>query len=209
MANLSIETPNTDRSLLTLGERRAAAGANDGARDSELTALGNYVDAMITKACQIARAGAIPPTLRLESVRETFRLKSTQTCLIVARFPVVEFGDVVENGVTLSDADFEIDGRCMYRLSNAVRICWPCGEIVISYSAGYEVVPPDLKYAAIKFMQGELSRGGRDPLLRSVSIPDVISKDYWVDPGKDTVVPADVMTLLDDGGYINKWGWMV
>jgi hypothetical protein len=205
---LTIVTPNTDRSLLTLGERRAAAGVSDGSRDAELTALGNYVDAMITKACQVARAGAAPPTLRLESVSETYRLKSTQTCLIVARFPVVEFGDVVENDTVLADAEYEIDGRCIYRISNGARTCWPCGAVVVPYSAGYAVVPADLKYAAMKFMQGELSRGSRDPLLRSVSIPDVISKDYWVDPGKDTVVPADVLTLLDDGGYINKWGWM-
>jgi hypothetical protein len=106
---LTISSPNTDRSLLTLAELRAAAGATDGSQDAVLTPLGNYVAAMITKACNVARAGAIPPTLRLETVSETFRLKSQQSSLVLARRPVVSFTSVTISSSESDTSDYEYD----------------------------------------------------------------------------------------------------
>lgn len=205
---ITITSQSSDRSLLTLGELRSAVGATGSAQDAKLQMLGNYVAAAITKACGVSSAAAAVPTLRLESLRETVRLDSRQNYLSLSRWPVVELTSVTENDVAVETGGYEADGRMLYRISGDTRICWPCGQIVVEYSAGYEIVPDDLKFAAIKFVQAEWAQGGRDPLLRSESIPDVISREYWVDPTKESVIPAEVMDLLERGGYVEKWAWM-
>ena len=207
---LTIDSPNADRALLTLAERRVAAGlsASDNSKDAELNALGAYVDAMITKACNVAQAGVIPPTLRLETVTETFAFKSRQNGLFLARKPVVAVASVTEAGYALADDDWELDGQGLYRVSGSVRTMWSCGAVEVTYSAGYDVVPDDLKYASIRFIQAERAQGARDPLLKRVRIEGVSEREYWVDPTKDSVVPADVMDILERGGFVTKWGWL-
>jgi hypothetical protein len=88
---------------------------------------------------------------------------------------------------------------------------WPSvgtGEIVAVYSAGYETVPDDLKYAAIKFVQAEIQNAGRDPYLKARTVPGVLEQQWWVDPAKSSVIPPEVMDILSRGGYVNKSGWV-
>lgn len=207
MTVLTITYPNTDRSLLTLAELRAAAGSNS-ITDAALLLLGNYVSAAITKACKVATAQYIPPTLREEGVLETFRLKCRQGYLSLARKPIVEINSVIENDAVVDLSLIEVDGVLIYKLSGNCRTCWAGGKIEIDYTAGYEIVPDDLKYAAVRFVQGELTNAGRDPLLKSKTIEGVSSYEWWVDPDKDTVVPPEVMRLLIDGGYVTQFGWL-
>jgi hypothetical protein len=47
---LQIPSPNTDRSLLTIAELRAAAGVTGTARDAELQVVGDATAALITSA---------------------------------------------------------------------------------------------------------------------------------------------------------------
>lgn len=206
---LTIAAPNTDRSLLTLAERRAAAGVTDSSKDATLTALGHYVDAMITKACRVATADAIPPTLRLETVTEKFHLKSYQSFLVLSRQPLVEIMSVVDGIGTLAATQYEHDRGLFYKVQSPPwRIAWPLGNVTVEYSAGFAVVPDDLKYAAIRFMQAELQQGNRDPLLKSKTIEGVSHYEWWVDPSKPSVVPSDVMDILEQGGFVRKYGWM-
>lgn len=206
---LTIASPNTDRSLLTIAELRAAAGVTDNSQDASLTLLGGYVSAAITKACKVATAGAIPPTLRLESVSETFRLNSHQNYVALARRPVVAVASATETDSALDASEYEVDGVLFYKVSSGLRICWPLSSsLVVAYSAGYETVPDDLKWAAMKFVQAEQSQGSRDPLLKRVQIEGISEREYWVDPTKESVVPGEVMDLLERGDYINKWGWV-
>ncbi|TMQ24152.1 MAG: hypothetical protein E6J90_08840 [Deltaproteobacteria bacterium] len=211
---LTIATPNTDRSLLTLAERKAALGITDSSMDAQLTALGSYVDATITRACQVQVARDTPPTLRLEPVTETFQLKYTVEVVYLTRRPIAEVASVSEAGVVLAeDVDYEIDGQGIYRLVNGSRAF--CGNgwavspalIVVDYSGGWDVVPDDLKYAAIKFTQAAWHGGGqpRDPLLKRVHIEGVSLRDY---SAKDTAIPADVLDMLEFGGYVHKWEWI-
>jgi hypothetical protein len=214
---LVISSPNTDRSLLTTAERRAAAGVADGSRDPELALLGAYVDAAITKACRVATAGATPPTLRLESVSETQRIdrhhqlraphhSSHPAPIILARTPVVSVVSVTENDTLLDATDYEAETAAglLYRLSGSCRVSWCYGTVVAAYSAGYETVPDDLKYAAVKFVQAELQRAGRDPLLTLKRIEGVSEYRWFADPTKDSVVPPEVMDLLERGGFVNE-----
>lgn len=214
MSVLTIAAPNTDRSLLSIDELRSAAGVSDSARDGELTALGNYISATITNACNVARAsiGAIPPTLRLEALTESFRLKDYRhEAITVARRPVVSIVSVTERDVVLATTDYELENNLLYRLSGTQRICWPFysnwqpTHTVISYTAGWETVPDDLKYAAIRFVQTALAVSGRDPMLRSKSTEGVASYSWYQ---KSSQVPPEVMDILEMGGYVRKWGWL-
>jgi hypothetical protein len=212
---LTIASPNTDRSLLTLAELRAAVGASDSSKDATLIPLGAYVSAMITAACKVGKAGAIPPTLRLETVTETFLFKTLQKSLVLARRPVVDIISVTTLGSEISDTDFMVDAASgiLYRsngdgcwISELYGRCsyWPCGNTIVEYSAGYETVPDDLKYAAIKFVQSENVIGSRDPTLKSLRIEGVSERTWWVsDKQVTSALPGDVMDILVRGGYVN------
>ncbi len=211
MTMLAITYPNEDRSLLTLAELRTAVGSSS-ITDANLSLLGDYISAAITRACKVATVEAIPPTLREEGVAESFRVRVQTGYLALARKPVVEVSLVIENDVPLDASAYEIDGSLLYKLSGNGRICWPCGLIEVDYTAGYEIVPADLKYAAIRFVQAEVANvvsGGRDPFLKMKKIEGVSEYQWWVDPAaRNSVVPADVMSLLDLGGYVRMYGWM-
>jgi len=205
---LTIASPNTDRSLLTLAELRGAAGVADNSRDAELTALGDYVSAMITKACKVQAAGNIPPTLREETVQQTIRFQGRRQSFTLARRPVVSIATVTENGSEISDSNYEYDASAglLYRLNCGVRSYWFFDNphhLVVEYTAGWATVPADLKYAAIKYVKAEITTGSRDPLLKRVRIDGVSEREFWVDPKKDDSVPSDVMSILIRGGYVN------
>lgn len=206
---LTITYPNFDRSLLTLAELQAAAGSTT-MTDDQLRLMGDYISAMITSACRVPAAtiGAIPPTLRDEGVTETFRLKSRQGYLALGRKPVIEINSVIEADAVLDTSEWELEGSLLYKLSGNARCHWACGEIEVDYMAGYAEVPADLKYAAVKFVQAEMVNSGRDPLLKRKSIVGVSEYEWWVDPTKDSVVPADVMDILERGGYVTRFGWL-
>lgn len=215
---LSIPSPNTDRSLLTIAELRSAAGVIGVGKDPELRALGGYVSAAITKACRVAVAGAVPPTLRLESVSETFRRgyhrryrhQQVTNSLILARRPVVSITSLTEDGVALDPAvycEVEAASGLLYRLSGTVtpyRIPWCAATVVVGSDAGYAIVPDDLKYAAIKFVKLVLQQGDRDPLQRMETIPGVLERQWWVEPKREVGVPPEVMDLLEQGGFVNE-----
>lgn len=216
----TVTTPATDRSLLSLAELRAAATVSDNSQDASLLLIGKYVDATITKACRVVVDGAVPPTMRLETLTEIFRSiqdrgdrrhgaqQHRHNCLILSRRPVVDIISVTENGTLLDAAEYEVEAASglLYRLSGtAWRVDWCGPTATVAYTAGYATVPDDLKYAAIKFVQSITQQAGRDPLLTLKRIEGVSEYRYWVDPTKDTVVPAEVMDLLEQGGYVNTW----
>lgn len=208
---LTVTTAASDRNLLTLAELRAAAGVEDNSKDVALTALGNRISASITAACNVRAAGVTPPTLRQETLSEAFRITGDPEGLILARRPVVAVTSITELDASLDpDYDFEVDAvsGMVYRLSSDDRRCWPCGKIVVVYSAGWATVPEDLKFAASKFVQAVIQQGDRDPLLKSKTTEGVSSFEWWVDPTKDSIVPGEVMDLLERGGYVNHT-WFV
>lgn len=201
---LTIVTENTDRLLLTRAEIAAVVPESDNAA---LDALNARVSALIVKACNVARAGATPPTLRLESVSDTFRLKSLQDVLMLSRMPVVSFASLTEAGVSLTEGtDYECDRSAglLYRLSGTERSSWACGTIVVSYSAGWQTVPHELRELACKLATMIASEGGRDASLGAMEIPGVISETYRFGRPDDPLVPAEIMEGLQRGGYVNR-----
>lgn len=211
---ITIASPNTDRSLLTLAEIRVAAGlgASDNSKDATLVPLGAYVAASITSACKVAKSGIIPPTLRLETVSETFLFNTLTKSLVLSRKPVTAVASVTVDDSLLSDVDYETDtaSGIIYRTTTAGTSprdpwgWWATGSTVVEYTAGYAIVPDDLKYAAIKFIQSEVTTGSRDPNLKRLRIDGVSEREWWVsDKPVTSSLPGEVMDILTRGGYVN------
>ncbi|WP_189431103.1 hypothetical protein, partial [Mesorhizobium sp. M2D.F.Ca.ET.147.01.1.1] len=68
---LTVTTPASDRTLLTIEEMRAAAGVTGGASDSDLQAMEAQNAASIMTECNIAVGAGAPPTLKKETLTET------------------------------------------------------------------------------------------------------------------------------------------
>lgn len=201
---LSVTTAATDRTLLTLAELRQATGVASG-QDTELLALGNRVAAAITKACRVPGAGATPPTLRMETLTETFRLKSTQEYLLLSRLPIVSITSVVEDGTTLAATQYEIDGYMLRRLEDDERSAWAAVKIVVVFLGGWNTVPDDLKLAASKLAASYWSEASRESGLRSVEVTGVYAASYQDKETDNPAIPFDVMQLLEQGGYVNRF----
>lgn len=189
-----------DPTLLSIAELRAAVNVTDTSQDAKLTTLGKRVSSSIAKACKVVPGSSeFPLTLRLETLTETIRAGCYLQELFLSRKPIVEVTSVTEGGSLLSASDYEIDvdaGK-LTRVTGNDLGRWLPGKIVVVYSAGWDVVPDDLKLAAAKLAQILWVEGSRtDPSLRSESIPGVIDQSWWVGPAEDPLMSAEIEDLL-------------
>jgi hypothetical protein len=90
-------------------------------------------------------------------------------------------------------------------------------SIVVEYTAGFIEVPDDLKLAAETWLR-MLWRDSydepstiSDPMIKVEEIPGVRRIERWVSDmnasaaSTTTMVPANVQSVLVDGGYIERW----
>lgn len=208
MPAFAVTSPATDLALLSDQELRLAAGlaASDTSQDTALAVLGLSVAADIATACNVPSGGVTQPTLRSEAVSDTYwpisQGRRTDALVLSRRF--VTAVSVVEDGTTLTEGtDYWLDSApgLLRRICSDYPRAWCSAKIVVSYTAGFAIVPDDLKGAANDLIQTRLSEASRDPLLKSlqVNIPDVEERrmDYWVDTSKSGgVVPDDVLARL-------------
>ena len=203
---LTISSPNTDRHVLTQAETRVAIGDNGSISSTKIDTLRSRVAAVINRVCHVVTAGATPPTLRLETVAETVRLRKSAELLLLSRRPIASVTSVVEDGPTLAATDYEILAAegLLRRLSDDEPSTWLVAKIVTTYSAGWQTVPNDLKEAACKLAAVLWSEGERvDPNLRREVEPGIMEREYCVSPASDPLIPAEVMDLL--APYRNHW----
>jgi len=209
---LSVTTPAGDLALLTIEELRAAVGVTigDSSQDATLATLGTRVADRITQACNVATDGAKPPTLREETLSETWRLRQLGrgsahhhghgSELLLARRPIVSVTSIEEDGIALDPADYEIlaASGMLRRLSGDAPRSWSlAGKIVVVYVAGWATVPESLKFAAEQLARVYWFQQTRDPALKQISIPGVIERQFWVDTSNDHDIPQDVMDILE------------
>jgi len=181
---LIVITPASNKRLSTRADLQAAvAGLSDTAADKFLDRAG----AMIEGYC-----GRV---LVSETVRQTERGVSTGA-LILDRWPVSSITSVIEDGTTLSASDYERDGSFLFRLVSDARTNWVADKVVINYVAGYSTVPADLEQASQTLAVSLASSVGRDPTIRSESIPDVRNVSYLDPDAGGGVLPESVVTLL-------------
>lgn len=216
---LTVTSPAPDRALLTLAELRRAVGITDTSADGDLQDIGDEVTGTITSWCKVAKSGATPPTLRQESLVETFTEKREPAALmgalpgymtilrknhreelILSRRPVVSIASVVEGGTTLQTSDYEVDASAglLHRIRDGNYGRWGSGAITVTYTAGYAIVPDNLKTAARRLARLYWFSRNRDPLIRQQSIPDVVDTTYWVGTLGDGALPPDIEELLGE-----------
>ncbi len=189
-----------DRALFTSADVSAALGA---AVTTEIDTLILQISDMISRECRIAADGVTPPTLRRETIVETIRMVRSERALGLSRRFVNAVSSITENGVALVSADYEIDKAAgvLRRLDDDGNIIdWPQSIVVCTYTAGFDTVPTDLKLAAIRVIQEQLSASARDPLLRGETVEGIGRFDYWVNGGGASAsgaVSGAVSAMLD------------
>lgn len=216
---ITVQTPAVDRNLLTTAQLRAAIGISDSSQDATLAVLGARASAAISKACRVVQGGVTPPTLRKETIIETFRRTSywargswpfadseaQRQNIILSRFPVVSVASVVVDGTTLDASEYELrpsDG-VIVRLSGGQPTAWLNWKIVVTYDAGFETVPEDLALIASQMVQILWYQNNRDPNKKSEAVTGIGSHEWFGNPHAGDLVPPSLMGALDAGGFVN------
>lgn len=192
---LTIVTQATTFDLTTLDVVKSELGITNNENDANLIRWIHEASEIVATYCN--------RVFGLETLEETLRGCLGREELILSRFPVTEITSIVEDDVTLDADDWEIDwdSGLVYRLSDDVRIAWEGDKVVITYQAGYDLLdglPRDVEKATIELMKLAYFGARRDPLARSVDIPGVMSKTFWVGMvGDNGALPPSVTALLD------------
>lgn len=168
LSTLAIATPAPDRTLLTIEEMRAATNVVGGSDDARLTDLQKRIAASITAECNIAIGSGADPTLRRERVIQTFRRVDVEY-LVLSRRHNVSIDSIVVDDETLAVGDYEVEAEAglLWRLRDDCPRRWRGQKVVVTYFAGFENVPDDLKLAASDFVRFAWLESKRDPALRS------------------------------------------
>jgi hypothetical protein len=214
---LTVVTPASTQSLVSLADARDELQAPPSA-DAFLNRAIRQVSAMLASYCdrvfiretvseQFRGTGFGPGLFSGYSfgpVFAPFTVASRNDPMVLRRFPVSEVISVVEDGVTLVVAtDYEIDAQRGFvtRLWQDVQMPWLFDKLTIEYTAGYaaDEVPDDLQDAVLRMITARYAARGRDPMLRSYSVPGVLEEAFWVgSPGNDgSGLPPEICGLLD------------
>jgi hypothetical protein len=120
--------------------------------------------------------------------------------IALGKYPVCGVDSVTVDGVLLSETDYICDqvSGLLYRVRNGRRSAWQAGHVYVEYEAGFSPIPATVSRACIDLVRLLRSKSSRDPLLRSLEIPEVITESYWVgDLRGGEGLPADIRTMLE------------
>ncbi len=198
-STLIVTTPANDPNLLTPEQCRLAIGLGSGdtSQDAALLILNGRVSSDICSACGVAVANNAEPTLRQETLTETF-IGSRLGPLILSRRHRIEVTSLTEGGGLLDASQFMIEAEAgmLVRWSGTSERQWSEASTVVVYKAGFATVPGDLVGVAGDLLRLRKSEASRDALVRSerVDIPGVeeVQRDYWVNAAGTTAATGPV-----------------
>ena len=192
---LTVTTPSTNKRLTTLSAVHTELNNPSHEHDPVLQGYIDAASAAIESFCNVAFAR--------ETGSETFRLSQRNDGLVLTRHPVVSVTSIEENGVALTQPDYEIDleSGVVYRLRDDLASRWFAGKVIVTYQAGYVLpgfagrnLPADIERAAIMMVVASYTSRGRDPLLKHEEVTNVGAVDYYF-AGSDGMSP-EVSALL-------------
>lgn len=145
-----------------------------------------------------------------ETVSETFRAEGYECVdkLILNRAPVVTVTSVTVDDVALTSSEYEKDEKAglLHRLdTSGYPMPWEfCKSVVVAYSGGFimpgesnETLEPAIEAGAVALVRALYFARRRDPLVKSVDIPGVISEQYWIGSMGDVgSLPPDVEAMI-------------
>jgi uncharacterized phiE125 gp8 family phage protein len=210
---VEIVTPAESELLTTLdrvkSELQIATDAND-----------EMLKAKIAEASSDIQA-AVGKRLPREDVKETFwhdhdvhPLRAArfgnpaQTTLFLNRTPVSAIASVTVDDIALDSSQVRLDpdAGLIDRLSPDGFPCsWCfCKSVIVTYTGGYVLpgntgrsLPYGIEGAVVALVSDYWASRGRDPTLRSESIPGLIDRQFWVgavgDPG---LLPPRVLASI-------------
>lgn len=202
---LTVTSAASDLHLLSIEEMRSAAGVTGSGQDTALQAFGLTVAAAITSECKVATGEGAEPTLKRETLRETFRQVDIWH-LFLSRRHGVDITSITVDGTALEETEFEVaaeSGKLTFLVEDEPAK-WVANKVVVVYAAGFTTIPGDLKMAASDFFRLGWLEKSRDPSLKSqeIDIPGVerVRSDYVVGvapgQGMEGAVPSVVAGQL-------------
>jgi len=194
-------TPATSLALISVARAKDVLGipADDTSQDGM---IGRQIDAV---------SAAINAYCERVFVKQVYRDQIRSVCnwlgfghpLFTLQKPICTDAEglplltVTESGALYSDIEVQLDTGALYRLDASGQSGWSDSLIQIDYTAGYEIIPPDVQAAATEWVAARWSARGRDPTLRSYTIPDVITEAYFSGADQSvTSIPAGARDLL-------------
>ena len=201
-----VVVPAESYALVTIDQAKEALGIalDDMSQDAALAAQIDAVSHAINRYCDRI---FVVQTYRdqLRAVRSWLRPGEP---LATAQMPIAEAEGVAlitvtEDGGELDPLNYEIDSDrgLVYRLdSSGFVIAWTGSTAVLDYTAGFDPIPPDVQGACLEWLSARYHAVGRDPALRSETIPDLISVVYAGEAGAGTAsgqIPPGARDLLE------------
>lgn len=127
--------------------------------------------------------------------------------LILARRPIISVAAIDENGTVIDPSLYEVDAAPgLVRLANNRSVAsssdplYPRGKLTVLYTAGFDLLdslPRSLERACIRLVAHYRASETRDPFVRSVDVPGVMSTQYQVGgTGDNGALPPEVMDLI-------------
>lgn len=196
-------TPSPDELLTTVSRMKADLGISGVDQDD---AIENLIEEASSRI--VAYVGY---PLGFATVEETFRPDRGYECvrqLLLERQPVYAIERVTIDDAEVASPEYEVShkGAILYRLDASGHSApWEFGKaIVVLYSGGYilpddtdRTLEPAIENACAALVRTLWYGRRRDPLVKSVEIPGLISESYWVGAtGDSTALPPDVELML-------------
>jgi hypothetical protein len=200
-------TPASSLALVTLDEAKTELGIDlaDTTQDAAVQqvidrvsqGISNYCDRVFPRQSYTDQYRAVCSWL---APGQPLRTRQAPIGLGTGGLPVLT---VAEDGATIDPAFWEVDidtGE-LYRLDDAgsnVPASWTGNLIVINYDGGFDTIPADVEGAALEWITGRWTAKGRDPTIRSETIPDVIARVYSDTSGTAYTAGASMPAVVRD-----------
>ncbi|MGE0722818.1 MAG: hypothetical protein AB7O45_00510 [Alphaproteobacteria bacterium] len=208
----------TYRPLVTLQALHDRLGITAATNDPEMIRLVRARSDAIAAWCGLAADQTGGRTFAVETMTATWLsadcARSTRL-LLPWRVPLISITSIVEDGVTLDADDYRTVpmGAMLERIgSDGETPClWSSAPIVVTYTAGWTAanidgtdMPADLQDACLQECTTRWRARGRDPGLRSETVPDLHAwvQGYGQDGERNQLLP-ETEAMLAAGGYRN------
>lgn len=198
---VTVTTPATVERLTTVARVQADLG---------ITGSDTEIETAIDEASSRIEA-ELGYHLALETVTETFRPVNGYeyaSALLLDRTPVVSIDAVTTDTVTLVEGDWMVDpvnGLLLWLDGSGMGQAWHYyNALSVGYSGGWvmpgetgRTLPPAIESACVAYVRSIWFSRRRDPLVKSIEVPGVISRDYWVGGIAEVgAMPPEVSVML-------------
>ena len=211
MPRLTVGTPATTKALVSLARVKRELGITTSGDDDVLADKIAEASAAIVAHCRVAADQRGRRTFAEEGCSVAFDAdemmpfdREIAPLILPWRIPVITIASVVENGVTLVPADYQLEpmAALIWRMSAGMRTNWVNSTVVVTYTAGWDLtgpeLPSDIAGATLSLVKASWFGRLRDPLIKSEDIPGVGSTQWWVGStgGDAGSLPQDVVDSL-------------